>query len=87
MSAYTQPSVVYIGSTWTGYVYDTYNKLYLNNGKPFTLDFQCTGFVVNPDGYIATAGHCVDPAEVSPHLQAGRRAVGASTTATTRPPT
>jgi hypothetical protein len=22
---------------------------------------QCTGFVVNPDGYVATAGHCVDP--------------------------
>lgn len=66
VSAYTQPSVVYIGITWTGYVWDKYNKLYLNNEKPFTLDFQCTGYVVNPDGYIATAGHCVDPAEVIP---------------------
>lgn len=26
---------------------------------------HCTGFVVNPDGYIATAGHCVDPRHMS----------------------
>jgi V8-like Glu-specific endopeptidase len=64
VSAYTQPSVAYIGIDWTGYVYDKYNKMYLNNSKPFHLSFQCTGYVVNPDGYIATAGHCVDPGEV-----------------------
>lgn len=66
VSAYLEPSIVYVGITWTGYVWDTYNKAWLNNGDPFTLDFQCTGYVVNPDGYIATAGHCVDPAEVTP---------------------
>jgi S1-C subfamily serine protease len=66
VSAYTQPSVVYIDITWTGYVYDTFNKMYLNNAEPLELSFQCTGYVVNPDGYIATAGHCVDPAEVNP---------------------
>lgn len=64
VSAYTQPSVVYVGIDWTGYVYDKYNKMYLNKGKPFRLSFQCTGYVVNPDGYIATAGHCVNPDEV-----------------------
>jgi S1-C subfamily serine protease len=63
VSAYTQPSIVYLGITWSGYVYDRYNKMYLNNSQPFELSFQCTGYVVNPDGYIATAGHCVDPAE------------------------
>src|SRR4051794_6660397 len=66
VSAYTQPSVVYIQTDWTGYVYDTYNKRFLNNQKPFTLSFQCTGYVVNPNGYIATAGHCVDPDQVKP---------------------
>jgi serine protease Do len=64
VSAYVEPSVAYIGIEWSGYVYDRYNKQYLNNGNPFTFSMQCTGYVVNPDGYIATAGHCVDPKEV-----------------------
>ncbi len=58
--AYVQPSVVYLGITWTGYVYDDFNEKYLNNGDPFEATFQCTGYVVNPNGYIATAGHCVN---------------------------
>src|SRR5262245_46120630 len=61
VNAYVQPSVVYEGVEWTGYIYDKFNKQYLNDGQSFTLNTQCTGFVVNPDGYIATAGHCVDP--------------------------
>lgn len=64
VNALVQPSVVFLLQTWSGYVYDTYNKQYLNEGNPFELQFQCTGFVVNPDGYIATAGHCVDFKEV-----------------------
>ena len=70
VSAYTQPSIVYIETEWTGYVWDTYNNMYLNNGNPFTMTGSCTGFVVNPDGYIATAGHCVDPDEVKFDFQA-----------------
>ena len=64
VNALVQPSVVFLLQTWDGYVYDTFNKQYLNQGNPFELQFQCTGFVVNPDGYIATAGHCVDFKEV-----------------------
>jgi S1-C subfamily serine protease len=60
VAALVQPSVVYETVTWSGYVYDRYNRQYLND-KPFTVTMQCTGFVVNPDGYVATAGHCVDP--------------------------
>lgn len=63
VSAYTEPSIVYVAPTWSGYVYDKFNKMYFNYGQPFTATFQCTGFVVSPDGYIATAGHCVDPEE------------------------
>jgi S1-C subfamily serine protease len=55
-----QPSVVYETISWSGYIYDSYNKQYLRD-KPFRITMQCTGFVVNPDGYVATAGHCVDP--------------------------
>ena len=31
-------------------------------GMPYLATWDCTGFVVNPDGWVATAGHCVDPA-------------------------
>lgn len=60
VAALVQPSVVYETVTWSGYVYDRFNRQYLND-KPFTVTMQCTGFVVNSDGYVATAGHCVDP--------------------------
>ena len=30
---------------------------------PYLATWDCTGFVVNPDGWVATAGHCVDPDE------------------------
>ena len=63
-----QPSVVYETITWSGYIYDKYNKQYLRD-KPFSVTMQCTGFVVNPDGYVATAGHCVDPAGGKDALQ------------------
>lgn len=63
--AYTQPSVVYLDVTWTAWVFDTFgsNDTYLNKGQPFVLYSSCTGFFVDDTGYIATAGHCVDPAE------------------------
>jgi serine protease Do len=61
---YAQPSVVYLDVTWTAWVFDTFgsNDAYLNNGHPFVLYSSCTGFFVDDTGYIATAGHCVDPA-------------------------
>ena len=61
VSAYVQPSVVYLQMKWKGYVWDRVLKQYVNEGAPFEVTTQCTGYVVNPDGYIATAGHCVDP--------------------------
>jgi serine protease Do len=29
--------------------------------KSIVVDFSCSGVIVDPAGYIATAGHCVDP--------------------------
>lgn len=65
---------MYLALQWKGWVYDTYNRHYLNNASAFTLNFQCTGFIVSPDGYIGTAGHCVDPKEVRAYflIQAAR---------------
>lgn len=31
------------------------------SNAPFVASWNCTGFVVNPDGWVATAGHCADP--------------------------
>jgi serine protease Do len=61
--ALVQPSVVYLQIEWSAPVRDVNVRggaLEFNNGEPFTVSFQCTGFVVNPSGYIATAGHCVE---------------------------
>ncbi|MDZ7578293.1 MAG: trypsin-like peptidase domain-containing protein [Candidatus Nanopelagicales bacterium] len=60
VQALVQPAVVYEQITWTGWVYDITNSGYFSETEPFTVSFQCTGFIVNPDGYIATAGHCVN---------------------------
>jgi S1-C subfamily serine protease len=64
LSASVQPAIVYLESTWTGWVFDTHRYGgqpwgYLRE-KPFSVTVRCTGFVVNPDGYIVTAGHCVE---------------------------
>ena len=49
---------------WTARILDTKFNFYVRS-KVFTLggggNGACTGFVVTPDGYIATAGHCVIP--------------------------
>ncbi|MCF7553360.1 serine protease [Pseudonocardia sp. WMMC193] len=58
-AAEVRPAIVYLTSTYTAYVGDT-DGLYFNQGQPITLTGTCTGFGVNPNGYIATAGHCVD---------------------------
>lgn len=59
VQALVQPAVVYEQITWTAFAYDVTNSDYFTD-KPFTASFQCTGFVVNPTGYVATAGHCVE---------------------------
>ncbi|KRB80159.1 hypothetical protein ASE01_01275 [Nocardioides sp. Root190] len=57
--ALTQPGVVYETIEFTTRVWSDYNQEFISD-EPITVPFTCTGFVVNPDGWIATAGHCVD---------------------------
>ena len=59
-AALVKASTVYVTVEWEGYVGSTefYGEDYWS--PAISLTFTCTGFVVNPEGYIVTAGHCVD---------------------------
>ncbi len=54
--AMAQPSIVYLETEYSARVFDTYNRAYV--GNRFTITTSCSGFFVNPDGWIITAGHC-----------------------------
>ncbi len=55
-----RPAVVYLEENLSAYVGN--NEGWFNDLKqPVKMSFRCTGFVVNPSGYVGTAGHCVDP--------------------------
>src|SRR3954454_18549105 len=67
--AIIKPSVVFIHTHWSGYLMNaTYEGVDIGgflSGHPgvaprITADTACSGFVANPDGYIVTAGHCMD---------------------------
>jgi hypothetical protein len=58
-AATLQPALVRITGTFTGWVRNQ-EGAYANGGRPYTYTATCTGFGVHHDGYVATAGHCVD---------------------------
>lgn len=62
--AIAEPSVVFIQTEWTGWLMNGELADVLSEtgtGAPqFTVTTTCTGFIANPEGYIVTAGHCVD---------------------------
>ena len=58
-AAVVQPATVYIETDWVAWVLDHEGE-WLNDGWPYEWTVGCSGFVVNPSGYIVTAGHCVD---------------------------
>lgn len=64
LSASTESAVVYLETTWTGQVFDTFRvnheQLGYIRNEPFSVTTRCTGFGVNPNGYIVTAGHCLE---------------------------
>ncbi|MEO8107093.1 MAG: serine protease [Actinomycetes bacterium] len=63
----TQSAIVYLETTWSGRVFDTFKydgeQMGYLRDKPFTVTNRCTGFVVNSSGYIVTAGHCVEQSD------------------------
>jgi serine protease Do len=58
-AARVQPAMVYLETAWSAYVRD-HEGDWLNDGMPYEWTRRCSGFIVNPSGYIVTAGHCVD---------------------------
>ena len=62
-----RPAVMYLAAQGYGLVRLPSGQMLAEFGQgsnmPFLATWACTGFVVNPDGWVATAGHCVDPAE------------------------
>jgi S1-C subfamily serine protease len=67
-AAVVAPSVVYIEMHWSAWVRvpassGLFFQGYVNDGQPFAWGTRCSGFVVNPAGYVVTAGHCVDEGE------------------------
>jgi serine protease Do len=49
-----QPAMVFVRIHFDAWVLTD-----LFGGYKVPLDYSCSGFIVNPDGYIVTAGHCV----------------------------
>jgi hypothetical protein len=60
-------SLVYIAVDFTGYVHIPANLPNLSSSgqaawsDQVKAEFTCSGFAVDPSGFIATAGNCVDP--------------------------
>jgi predicted RNA-binding Zn-ribbon protein involved in translation (DUF1610 family) len=64
-AALIRPSVMYLAGQSYGMVRLPNGEILSQFGRgstmPFLTTWSCTAFVVNPDGWVATAGHCVDP--------------------------
>ncbi|TVS84568.1 trypsin-like peptidase domain-containing protein [Mycobacterium helveticum] len=64
-AAIIRPAVMYLAGQAYGQVRLPNGQLLSQFGEgsniPFTATWFCTAFVVNPDGWVATSGHCVDP--------------------------
>jgi serine protease Do len=64
-AAMIRPAVMYLTGQAYGQVQLPDGQILSQFGRgsnmPFIATWGCTGFVVNPDGWAATAGHCVDP--------------------------
>jgi serine protease Do len=54
-----QPSVVQLHTRYTGLVRDKHGND-VTGGKPVEVTTTCSAFIVNPNGFITTAGRCVD---------------------------
>ncbi|WP_374022543.1 trypsin-like peptidase domain-containing protein [Mycobacterium sp. HNNTM2301] len=68
-AALIRPSIMYLAGEGYGLVRLPSGEILSQFGRgssmPFLATWNCTAFVVNPDGWVATAGHCVDPASAT----------------------
>ncbi|KKC04719.1 trypsin-like peptidase domain-containing protein [Mycobacterium nebraskense] len=68
-AALIRPSIMYLAGEGYGLVRlpngEVLSQFGRGSSMPFLATWNCTAFVVNPDGWVATAGHCVDPASAT----------------------
>jgi hypothetical protein len=62
--AIASPALVYLEMVFSGYVRDKKTNTALR-GRPVTVSRRCSGFVVNPDGYVVTNGVCLQPGDAT----------------------
>lgn len=60
-AAIARPAVVFVEVDWHGWVRDPRTGEVLGGTEGFAATTSCSGVVVRHDGYVVTAGHCVDP--------------------------
>ncbi len=67
-AAMIRPAVMYLAGQGYGVVRLPNGQILSQFGQgsnmPFLASWSCTAFVVNPEGWVATAGHCVDPESI-----------------------
>lgn len=58
-AAIARPAVVFITVEWHGWVRDKRTGEVFGGAKGYVVKATCSGVVIRPDGYVATASHCV----------------------------
>jgi S1-C subfamily serine protease len=59
-AAVARPAIVHITTSWQGWVRDKRTGEIFGGVEGYKLTSSCSGAVINGDGYVATAAHCVD---------------------------
>jgi serine protease Do len=58
-AAVARPAIVFVQTAWHGWVRDRKTGEVFGGTAGYDVTVSCTGAVINPDGYVATASHCV----------------------------
>ncbi|MBB5957973.1 S1-C subfamily serine protease [Saccharothrix tamanrassetensis] len=58
-AAVARPGIVFIAVTWHGWVRDKRTGEVFGGTGGYEVKTSCSGAVISPDGYVATASHCV----------------------------
>src|SRR5262245_51984725 len=59
-TAIAEPSVVFVATSWQGWVRDTRTGEVFGGTDGYRFTSECGGAVIDADGLVVTAGHCVD---------------------------
>jgi serine protease Do len=58
-AAVARPGIVLVTVDWHGWVRDKQTGEVFGGSEGYTVKVTCSGAVIDPDGYVATASHCV----------------------------